>query len=159
MQPPGQVRTHISIHAPAKGATFVTLSKAPNISGFQSTLPRRERPCAATGASAHAHFNPRSREGSDVVLINSIPLEMISIHAPAKGATMVDIDFISRILISIHAPAKGATLQPYKWQQGCSAFQSTLPRRERPPFAFEKCLQSGISIHAPAKGATNNRQD
>ena len=79
----------ISIHAPAKGATSRIMSIASTVSIFQSTLPRRER----RGRSAHCgtsstfqstlprrerrsaglapafssmHFNPRSREGSDV---------------------------------------------------------------------------------------------
>ena len=77
----------ISIHAPAKGATM-SLLRVSTTAEFQSTLPRRERPCAATGASAHAHFNPRSREGSDTSLSSvSCLMYVISIHAPAKGAT------------------------------------------------------------------------
>ena len=36
-----------------------------------------------------SYFNPRSREGSDgVVLVKDITAE-ISIHAPVKGATLV----------------------------------------------------------------------
>ena len=34
---------------------------------------------------------------------------MISIHAPAKGATLYEADDEGQIDISIHAPAKGAT--------------------------------------------------
>ena len=57
-------------------------------SAFQSTLPRRERretapSCRATGRN----FNPRSREGSDPVTFASTLWSVISIHAPAKGAT------------------------------------------------------------------------
>ena len=83
----------------------------------------------------------------------SFALLPISIHAPAKGATLTEVltvivdkfqstlprrerRFASRVplvqhLISIHAPAKGATLRD-------------LARKRR----------SNISIHAPAKGAT-----
>ena len=32
---------------------------------FQSTLPRRERLCVVAVSIEQAHFNPRSREGSD----------------------------------------------------------------------------------------------
>ena len=98
-------------------------------------------------------FNPRSREGSDPLLLCITLGYKISIHAPAKGAT--DSLFIANIFlinfnprsregsdrqrgsdcgkpreISIHAPAKGATLLlvPKNYQQ---KFQSTLPRRER----------------------------
>ena len=56
----------ISIHAPAKGATFLSL----------------------VNVSTPFYFNPRSREGSDLFLEGDLFAERnISIHAPAKGAT------------------------------------------------------------------------
>ena len=56
---------------------------------FQSTLPRRERPCAATvPTSTPFNFNPRSREGSDLHDARMMQRGVISIHAPAKGATI-----------------------------------------------------------------------
>jgi len=56
---------------------------------------------------------------------------MVSIHAPAWGATS-DIDLIEQLLdVSIHAPAWGATFQPISKQP---------------------ILR--VSIHAPAWGAT-----
>ena len=56
------------------------------------------------------YFNPRSREGSDAVGVLCFSLfEIISIHAPAKGATCSDMDNMTNNIISIHAPAKGAT--------------------------------------------------
>ena len=76
------------------------------------------------------YFNPRSREGSDFIRISALHLFSISIHAPAKGATLLPDKALPHLPISIHAPAKGAT--PYiddivfKYE-----FQSTLPRRER----------------------------
>ena len=80
---------YISIHAPAKGATSDLCHLIPPYAIFQSTLPRRKRPARrkcpsvhhhisihapAKGATFHPtdqrskcrHFNPRSREGSDV---------------------------------------------------------------------------------------------
>ena len=54
----------ISIHAPAKGATF-QFGKSLLSGSFQSTLPRRER------------LNDREKWA----------FSYISIHAPAKGAT------------------------------------------------------------------------
>ncbi len=56
----------------------------------------------------------------------------ISIHAPARGATVCRGTFYKRIKISIHAPARGAT-----------ALRDT--------FDFDVA----ISIHAPARGATS----
>ena len=56
--------------------------------------------------------------------------------------------------ISIHAPAKGATLvNDYLYFQ-FQKFQSTLPRRERPYSEAANIAINSISIHAPAKGAT-----
>ena len=77
----------ISIHAPAKGATYVAWETT-NTTGFQSTLPRRER--------LIVFRDPELRQS-------------ISIHAPAKGATSKDFFHGVVIVISIHAPAKGAT--------------------------------------------------
>ena len=129
-------RSSISIHAPAKGATRLPMYRQrlrrlldfnPRsregsdhwasvhpffVFLFQSTLPRRERPYYdMRGRVAPKYFNPRSREGSDHLLeITKKLFKMISIHAPAKGAT------------------KGSSI---KYCYG-DEFQSTLPRRERP---------------------------
>ena len=80
--------------------------------------------------------------------------EVVSTHAPAKGATLFDDQARRRALVSTHAPAKGATFaikpictpkisfntrsregsdpQFYRLVQPTSKFQHTLPRRERP---------------------------
>ena len=144
--------------------------------GFQSTLPRGERPCRI------------------LCCVYSIS---ISIHAPARGATIVFEESVACDNISIHAPARGATLLN-NTHFVSSSFQSTLPRGERPnlptlsiaPFKFQSTLPRGerhndvnnacvcspnfnprsregsdsftlmmpptqaISIHAPARGAT-----
>ncbi len=77
---------------------------------FQSTLPRGERPCTAQGGrSMVPDFNPRSREGSDDILSNTLIIFPISIHAPARGATQTS--FVPEMIVT--------------------AFQSTLPRGER----------------------------
>ena len=58
--------SEISIHAPAKGATVKPPGRA-RLDQFQSTLPRRERLISWISVSRSVlHFNPRSREGSDV---------------------------------------------------------------------------------------------
>ncbi len=64
--------------------------------------------------------------------LNSLGVDKISIHAPAKGATYkLASNQVSNDVISIHAPAKGATND------------------------FEIVNHyTDISIHAPAKGAT-----
>ena len=77
---------------------------------FQSTLPRRERHNPRRKAHPDLfNFNPRSREGSDQTRSKWKLLIMISIHAPAKGATVHCPVGCVYCPISIHAPAKGAT--------------------------------------------------
>ena len=79
-------------------------------SRFQSTLPRRERRQSSHTPFLSSHdFNPRSREGSDPLSLSISAAAIISIHAPAKGATFKSFHAVSPFLISIHAPAKGAT--------------------------------------------------
>ena len=55
----------ISIHAPARGATYA-----------DSRIPEY-----------YIYFNPRSRKGSDGFVIFLVVHNVISIHAPARGAT------------------------------------------------------------------------
>ena len=98
-------------------------------------------------------FNPRSREGSDTERSSTPFVSVISIHAPAKGATFCLFNHCKFLSISIHAPAKGATLVCAIVT--CFAlFQSTLPRRERHSQDNNPLRPEEISIHAPAKGAT-----
>ena len=63
--------------------------------------------CSAAGVG---NFNPRSREGSDFIRYGKIVRNGISIHAPVKGATVrQNLANETTQLISIHAPVKGAT--------------------------------------------------
>ena len=121
----------ISIHAPAKGATrWARRSK--RYERFQSTLPRRERRCIAGRCRGSCYFNPRSREGSDVIdaidpsadLVFQSTLPRRERRSPGKSGGWMSSDFNPRSRegsdqvvhfgrphdrISIHAPAKGAT--------------------------------------------------
>ena len=100
--------TKISIHAPARGATFLHSLKYCDCK-FQSTLPRGERQNQDKGREIQKYFNPRSREGSDHTR------HLDSIHTS----------------ISIHAPARGATMGCFCMEKYIDQFQSTLPRGER----------------------------
>ena len=108
--------THISIHAPAKGAT--------PFSGFLEIFP--------FSISIHAPAKGATGQGNHYFLI-----EAISIHAPAKGATMVQNQKMDWERISIHAPTKGATFR-LSGLTPMRRFQSTLPRRERPDYPILK---------------------
>ena len=101
---------------------------------------------------------------------------MVSIHAPAGGATRDPEDFRKLWNVSIHAPAGGATVpQAFGFRlSGCfnsrsrggsdckprsrrfkpRLFQFTLPRGERRLSMATEPASSSVSIHAPAGGAT-----
>ena len=80
------------------------------ISRFQSTLPRGERLPSTSHCITSGYFNPRSREGSDPTSSPFSPPIKISIHAPARGATVILFCRSIQVKsISIHAPARGAT--------------------------------------------------
>ena len=145
----------ISIHAPAKGAT----QEKPDIAVafiFQSTLPRRERQYLRGRDWTISYFNPRSREGSDIEGPQALLEEPISIHAPAKGATLYLIRTTASVLISIHAPAKGATLAAVLvYKTGEISIHA--PAKGATPDSEFSEQRNTISIHAPAKGATEGR--
>jgi len=120
----------VSIHAPAKGATGGDGFTAEMVL-FQSTRPRRARLPLMMRQSLTMCFNPRAREGRDLGLpLRGRPV-LVSIHAPAKGATHGPQLRLSRQHVSIHAPAKGATATEGSYH-----------------------MDKAVSIHAPAKGAT-----
>ena len=105
-----------------KGGTYVVEIR------FQSTLPRGERPNPFCFFSVFINFNPRSHEGSDNMLHTPCVRDVISIHAPTRGATAL-----------------------YTLNQCSLRFQSTLPRGERhalfvsnmPDLIFQSTLPRG----------------
>ena len=150
----------ISIHAPARGATRAFSASTGSCSGFQSTPPRGERPALSCLNNMPVSFQSTPPRGERHRCVKfKRPRFVISIHAPARGATVCGIshftafinfnprpregsDFFTRInpfhaaTISIHAPARGATKYS---RDGCVCFR--------------------ISIHAPARGATHIPRD
>ena len=69
LSPPFYYFKEISIHAPARGATFFLMQPLQMVILFQSTLPRGERRDAKEYKDIVGHFNPRSREGSDDIQV------------------------------------------------------------------------------------------
>ncbi len=150
------VRCHqahsVSIHAPARGATAQGLLCMPN-NRFQSTPPREGRLEKRDLVALTDGFNPRPRARGDLREEEPPTAPVVSIHAPARGATGQGDRATTRPPVSIHAPARGATLLPIIDWFKCK-FQSTPPRegrrrRQRPPLPLDN-----VSIHAPARGAT-----
>ena len=169
----------VSIHAPAWGATPKT-------------------PFPMTGRSG---FNPRTRVGCDLLthyqyvmdkqfqsthprgvrqakIDQGTNLELVSIHAPAWGATSKRVCPKRHTLVSIHAPAWGATTDGSTVTEKRCLFQSTHPRGVRRKSLPKSCtlvmclfqsthprgvrllvavvvpVTTFVSIHAPAWGAT-----
>jgi len=147
----------VSIHAPARGATGETPNQTQTYklfqsthprgvrrgivllvvsdAGFQSTHPRGvRRQLMARCWRLHLQFQSTHPRGVRLQLKDYLShLEDVSIHAPARGATVL-AERIKRLNeVSIHAPARGAT-----WLSK--------------PLGY--CAL--VSIHAPARGATFN---
>ena len=121
----------ISIHAPTRGATRSngTIKQRPRFQStlprgerlklcyyniirkrFQSTLPRGERQDERWNRlQDRRNFNPRSHEGSDRQVTPKNIGNIISIHAPTRGATFMELLHGEKDGISIHAPTRGAT--------------------------------------------------
>ena len=145
-------RESISIHAPARGATWV-FAAANQAMAFQSTLPHGERletysKCARWLISIHAPARgakPTGTEGTHKSPFQSTlphgerhPHDMLALlpllnfnPRSRTGSDAIHLFHNITSKISIHAPARGATAS------GWSAAQFL-----------------GISIHAPARGAT-----
>ena len=100
----------VSIHAPTKGATGISI-----IIFF-----------------SNACFNPRSHEGSDDNIIEISKNQYVSIHAPTKGATPAHTAL--RTLKTGFNPRshEGSDQKNVLLKWKIYLFQSTLPRRERP---------------------------
>ena len=122
--------SHISIHAPTRGATGYCVGDV--ISLYISIhAPTRGATSKAWKCDTRRNFNPRSHEGSDVASLHSCLTHKISIHAPTRGAT----------------PFRNLTAS-------LKIFQSTLPRGERQRYRARSVDNRYISIHAPTRGAT-----
>ena len=106
------IADRVSIHAPARGATLRRGSSPLCDILFQSTRPRGARRGAMVGILPRcSSFNPRARAGRDSFQRECLAsVYMVSIHAPARGATRRLAQHRCHRIVSIHAPARGATL-------------------------------------------------
>jgi hypothetical protein len=83
------VTTNVSIHTPALGATRRWLDLRVSTAGF-NPRPRRARLSASWSCcSSTWSFNPRARTERDVTPARCGAYPVVSIHAPALGATLV----------------------------------------------------------------------
>ncbi len=106
---PDRVRQGVSIHAPARGATLPVSSLSAH-AGFQFTRPQGARPADAPAPIVEREFQFTRPQGARPSAIghDGVPL-VVSIHAPARGATADRMARVSDTIVSIHAPARGAT--------------------------------------------------
>ena len=120
-----------------------------NLRMFQSTHPRRVRPCRFSSRTASAEFqsthprrvrrsvgtilrppdgfNPRTHVGCD--------LQGQSLH-----------NLLARFNPRTHV---GCDVQPYSATKATTRFQSTHPRRVRPAGVYRNTDKGVVSIHAP----------
>ena len=77
----------ISIHAPVKGATTGAISAQVSMCNFNPRSREGSDTPLLNNSTIFVNFNPRSREGSDCSSDKDRDTELISIHAPVKGAT------------------------------------------------------------------------
>ena len=88
-------------------------------SRFQSTLPQGERLTEAlTGYTVYGFQSTLPQGERPLEPSTLVRYQIISIHAPARGATLLPVWPSGKTSISIHAPARGATqpgLQPVHW--------------------------------------------
>ncbi len=122
---------------------------------FQSTPPRGGRPVIADTSrlsflvSIHAPARGATRR-----CISTEARHGVSIHAPARGATPTSMITVQYGQVSIHAPARGATAISIGQLASQWLFQSTPPRGGRHSGRDGELYLVLVSIHAPARGAT-----
>ena len=80
-------RMVISIHAPTRGATGMTISiDGEYVISIHAPTRGATRPYHRRARNPH-HFNPRAHEGRDQMAVKVYSARIISIHAPTRGAT------------------------------------------------------------------------
>ncbi len=148
------IKRFVSIRAPAQGATttpenwheprsFLSalprrerqmgLDSRPDVWAFLSALPRRERhQIGGAPSPLGRRFYPRSRAGSDNGTSIDYPCAIVSIRAPAQGATA-----------STHPQGSGQTCFYPRSRAGSDGVD------------YQRLRRDAVSIRAPAQGATS----
>ena len=142
----------ISIHAPPRGATWLT-STASTAGRFQFTPLREGRRAGATATYQRDvfQFTPlrEGRRGGGGVKKSD---ERISIHAPPRGATCCGGGNRDGVRFQFTPLREGRRCIVHREGAGI-VFQFTPLREGRLRFA-PRIIQALISIHAPPRGAT-----
>ncbi len=147
-----------------------------SIPAFQSTLPHGERHAQTEQIDTANQFQSTLPHGErQTISLASMLDPMVSIHAPAWGATLPDRCQCDRLQFQSTLPhgerrVAITTIQFFflsfnprsrmgsDWTTGLvviqEMFQSTLPHGERHRWHPSGCSTCLVSIHAPAWGAT-----
>ena len=133
LSPLSFLRQIISIHAPTKGAACWKTQQYLILKVFQSTHPRRVR-------LEHLRHSRRVDKFQ-------------STHPRRVRHDYCICQVLNSFYISIHAPTKGAATRIFSADLADLLFQSTHPRRVRPQGQIKNFFGFHISIHAPTKGA------
>ena len=147
-------KKNVSIHAPARGATFTIRMVCAWTNCFNPRSRTGSDPHASTYNLSIACFNPRSRTGSDMFFGSYVVDGVVSIHAPARGATPGLRHWYFKWWVSIHAPARGATNNYISLDQDCGVGFNPRSRTGSDLGEHIKYVKKFVSIHAPARGAT-----
>ena len=91
------------------------------------------------------------RQLEDLPLFERI---VVSIHAPGRGATLLEAVGRGKASVSIHAPGRGATSTTRTIRQSRLMFQFTHPGGVRLAEGGRADAGGDVSIHAPGRGAT-----
>ena len=150
-------RLPVSIHAPARGATHDDSACKLRPFWFQSTRPHGARRAGSRSFRVRSQgFNPRARTGRDQGA-PKIASQTACFNPRARtGRDGIEDDTLPPPdIVSIHAPARGATVCRWNGTGTAKKFQSTRPHGARPWTTPQATTSPTVSIHAPARGATD----
>ncbi len=150
----------VSIHAPARGATWV---RVPGSCPFKRFNPRPR----AGGDEYHFSkyvlnlpFQSTPPRGGRLYAVCGVRRQCLFQSTPPRGGRRVSASPCSRrSFVSIHAPARGATYPDshLSWQIFCF---NPRPRAGGDKHGTATYMASiSVSIHAPARGATPDNRE
>ncbi len=144
----------VSIHAPARGATWRRWTGYCSSASF-NPRPRAGGDCLRARGDRRPSFNPRPRAGGDLVQAGHRRTLSVSIHAPARGATPSSLRVESTVGMFQSTPPRGGRRGSPPGPRRCSCFNPR-PRAGGDATQFLNLSRlTGVSIHAPARGATS----
>ena len=149
------MRRLISIHAPARGATAMSCGIG-CWKQFQFTPLREGRPALRCAARARSKFQfTPLREGRPQMVRVEVSSPLISIHAPARGATWPALGWLRATEVFQFTPLReGRHSSPLRRSVRYMDFNSRPCERGDLARSGVATGHRGISIHAPARGAT-----